>query len=97
MGTALEPVTGSGDWPAWTARVANCCFDSDMVGSLIGGWGGGGFWLVDASRAGCGPRSRTKRPESSSDPGRLASRSVASSAFASQEPHGRVRSTYTWP
>ena len=33
------------------------------------------------------------------DPGRLTSRSVALSAFAAQEPHGRVRQPYTctWP
>src|SRR3954469_9924714 len=32
MGTAREPVAGSGDWPAWTARGANwCCLGSDMI------------------------------------------------------------------
>ena len=34
MGTARDPVVGSGTWPAWTARVASCCFASDMIGSF---------------------------------------------------------------
>src|ERR1017187_1046813 len=35
MGTARDPVVGSGDWPACTASVANCkCFSSDIVNSF---------------------------------------------------------------
>src|SRR5271166_1275038 len=64
MGTAREPVTGSGVWPAWTARVANCCFDSDMVGSLIGGWSGSGFglWMRIGQVAGCPKKQNGPNP-----------------------------------
>src|ERR1700733_330901 len=48
MGTAREPVAGSGDWPAWTARVANCCLASDMGGSF---WGSVD-WLASKTEAG---------------------------------------------
>src|ERR1035441_3801190 len=127
MGTARAPVAGSGDWPAWTARVANwrCC-DSDIVGSFCfllifnhfqGCWdvGAAGIWrrVLGAPpgrplgtaflslRLGWESSHPKKRngPNPLRDPGRLASRSVAPSAFASQEPHGGVRTPYTctWP
>src|ERR1700679_404261 len=35
MGTAREPVAGSGDWPAWTARVAKWRCSSDIYDSLV--------------------------------------------------------------
>src|ERR1017187_3903201 len=97
MGTAREPVVGSGVWPAWTARVARCCFASDITFS---------FWVLcfgfgARQRLVPGRANQAKRPESCVDPGRLTSRSVAPSAFASQKPHGRVRTpcvyTYTGP
>ena len=48
MGTAREPVAGSGDWPAWTARVANCCcLGSDMMHSFGFAVGAGGSRVVE--------------------------------------------------
>src|SRR5580692_7396027 len=74
MGTAREPVAGSGVWPAWTARVANCCFFSSDILTLL--------LIVRSGRmAFQGPvlqirpevktTANGKRPESFEDPGRL--------------------------
>src|SRR6266568_2783742 len=53
----------------------------------------------DGSLNRAAPKPENQKPESFSDPGRLVSRSVATSAFATQNPHGRVRTPYkgTWP
>src|ERR1035437_9930290 len=99
MGTAREPVAGSGDWPAWTARVANWrCFASDMVDSLdCAFWGVGGLGLW------CGEGRLRAAPKKQNGPNPFRTRaawlqdSVASSAFAAQEPHGQARTPYTCP
>src|SRR6516164_6283335 len=71
MGTAREPVAGSGTWPACTARVANCCcFGSDITTLLrsLEKWVAG-MGLLNGVQS-----LKHNRPESFRGPGRSESK-----------------------
>ena len=72
-------------------------------GKLLRGFGHDGllqvrcWWRRDGPlQSGRNSSHEENGPHPWKDPGRLVSRSVALSAFAVQEPHGRVRMAYTW-
>src|ERR1035441_2821499 len=65
MGTARDPVVGSGDWPAWTASVSKWRVSSGIVDSFVPLWLAGGWGRECESCDRVAPEPKSQRPESS--------------------------------